>query len=72
VNALLVQHARDMRSASRHLHLTTLQPLDVSRRPVRFSCLHIDTPVLRQRLPRRLVSAGERPVTRQSDLDIRE
>jgi hypothetical protein len=68
VNALLVQHARDMRSTSRHLHLATVQALDAIRRPFSFSCLHIDTPVLRQRLPRRLINAGERTVTRQSDL----
>jgi hypothetical protein len=72
VNALLVQHARNMRRPSRQFHLATVQALDVIRRPFRFSCLHIHTPVLRQRLSRRLINAGERVVARQSDPGIQE
>lgn len=71
VNALLVQHARNMRRPSRQFHLATVQALDVVRRPFRFS-RHIDTPVLRQRLSRRLINAGERVVARQSAPGIQE
>ena len=47
-NAVLVQHARDMRSASRQFHLVPVQASDFIGQPFtfRFSCLHIDTPVL--------------------------
>lgn len=56
--ALLVQHARDMRRPSRQFHLATIETLGVIGRPFRFSCLHIDTPVLRQRLPHRVINTG--------------
>jgi hypothetical protein len=72
VNALLVQHARNMRRPSRQFHLATVQALDVIRRPFRFSCRHIDTPVLRQRLSRRLINSGERVAARQSDPGVQE
>jgi hypothetical protein len=72
VNALLEQHARNMRRPSRQFHLATVQALDVNRRPFRFSCLHIRTPVLRQRLSRRLINAGECVVARRSDPGMQE
>jgi hypothetical protein len=48
LNTVLVQHARDMRGASRQLHLATIEAPDVISRPFTVSCLHIDTPAFRQ------------------------
>lgn len=44
VNAVLVQHARDMRRPSRQFHLVTEQAPDFTRQPLMFGCFHIDTP----------------------------
>jgi hypothetical protein len=67
VNTVLVQHARDMRSASRQLHLATIEAPDSSVDRLRLAPFTSIPRFSGRRLPRRFMNAGWRVAARQSD-----